>query len=372
MKHDTKVQLFQHHDSADAEVKRAINNSFVTQFVVEWKKGRKSPTFVEDQRRALEEFDQKAHRRTADMAGTLNEARQKTNPAAATAPAVTSHPATENPATLNPAIPHPATSNPATSNPAPTQAPSNPAPIHPAPTHPATTSNDPSTTAPSKMRSVVRVKRKQMADAMDVDDSDDGSDYRPSALAPSSEQSRKKDKGKQRATPFPQPATTSPNVPEQVREHRWKNRRHAEATGEIHETPCEHCDKRGVACEKEVGGGACVLCWKGKVKCKYSAVRNVRPRQRRTGVKRAKSEIPVEKRRAKKSTPYVNVTSDEDSEEIAVPPSGATVPAPSGAPAPAPSGAPAPAPSRRAAPSRVPAPIQAPAPTVGQDSEDGQ
>jgi hypothetical protein len=171
---------------------------------LEWKNTRKSPTFVEDQWKALEEFDWKtgchmAH--SKDITGIL----PKTNPAPshltlppATSILATSNPATPNPATSNLAILDPATSNPAKSNPT-----SNPATSDPATLNLATSTQAPThlaTNAPNKPRSVVRVQRHQeKADAMDVDDSDDGSDYRPSVPAPSSELPQK-DKGKQKAT----------------------------------------------------------------------------------------------------------------------------------------------------------------------------
>jgi hypothetical protein len=129
-----------------------------------------------------------------------------------------------------------------------------------------------------------------------------------------------------------------------VREHCWKYRCQPAATREMHETACEPCTKRGLTCEKEAGGGVCVSCCKLKIKCNHSAVKNVRPRRQRVVVKRAPSDIPVE-RRVKKSMPYIEVTSDDE---------------------------PAQGPSQRLepGPSRVPAPSQMLAPA--RDSDNGE
>jgi hypothetical protein len=93
----------------------------------------------------------------------------------------------------------------------------------------------------------------------------------------------------------------------------WENRRKPTATGEYHDPPCDNCARRGLPCAKEEGGGACVLCWKGKIKCNYSTVKNTRPRQRQRRVyaKRTKVQVGVE-RRVKKSSRYVDVATEDE------------------------------------------------------------
>ena len=53
-------------------------------------------------------------------------------------------------------------------------------------------------------------------------------------------------------------------------------RRAAERTGNIHEPPCEHCEKREIRCEEDIALGACVYCRTLKLRCKYSGAKGKR------------------------------------------------------------------------------------------------
>ena len=65
----TKVDLFRHAESADAEIKQAFkSHSFLRRFIVEWKENHNSTNFIEDQCRALCELEQK----TGNMKPTGN------------------------------------------------------------------------------------------------------------------------------------------------------------------------------------------------------------------------------------------------------------------------------------------------------------
>jgi hypothetical protein len=48
-------------------------------------------------------------------------------------------------------------------------------------------------------------------------------------------------------------------------------------TGELHDPPCEQCDKLARPCQKEQSGRACVSCKQNKHKCNYSLRTAVRP-----------------------------------------------------------------------------------------------
>ena len=194
---------------------------------------------------------------------------------------------------------------------------------------------------------------------MDVDDTgDSGDEYKPST--PSPKAPAKKDKGKQRArltseesdVPLAQMIASSSKTvmqPAQPRKRNYQNRRDALATGEIHETACEHCAKKGLQCEKEVGGGACVACSRGKIKCMHAAAKKVKAQRRRISIKVAKRAMPVEKKRVMKSRPYVEV-SDEDSEPATF---RHQQPAPPPAPTPPPAPAPASSLQERPAPTQM-------------------
>jgi hypothetical protein len=70
-------------------------------------------------------------------------------------------------------------------------------------------------------------------------------------------------------------ATSSKLSPHRARTE--KDRRDPRATGALHEIPCRACAKKGVACQKEVRGRACVTCYKWKKRCTHSgAVREKR------------------------------------------------------------------------------------------------
>ena len=50
----------------------------------------------------------------------------------------------------------------------------------------------------------------------------------------------------------------------------WKHRRPANPTGKYHTVLCSTCIWRKIRCEIEAGGGVCVACYKGKIKCDQS------------------------------------------------------------------------------------------------------
>jgi hypothetical protein len=166
---------------------------------------------------------------------------------------------------------------------------------------------------------------------MDVDDARaSDKDYTPSP--PETPQPVvKKKKGKQRKvekTPEDNSDVPLSNlVAASTKEKKyWRPPR---ATGENHEAPCEHCEKKEIPCQKEVGGGACVECCRGKVKCIHSTVKNTRPRKRRRVVVKVPVErMAVEKRRPKKSMPYVEVTDDENEDKTTGRPAPASLQAP--------------------------------------------
>jgi hypothetical protein len=142
---------------------------------------------------------------------------------------------------------------------------------------------------------------------MDVDELDSsGDNYRPSSRSPAPVVKKERRK-----------SLDSDDLPleiaaaQQPRREK-KDRREPEPTGEVHEPPCEHCAKKNVRCQKERAGGACVLCYKGKVKCSHSAVRKVPQRRQKDG-----SNVP-QKRRPKKSKKFVPVTDDDSGKETAV------------------------------------------------------
>ena len=128
-----------------------------------------------------------------------------------------------------------------------------------------------------------------------------------------------KGKGKETAVDTSEEETSS-EVPlakaiAQVRRQAY--RRSPRATGVLHETPCSPCAKKNIPCEKEVAGGACVSCYKGKKRCTHSGVKQERIRKRKVSATREK----VVKKRVK-SMAYVEVTSDSESD------SGEMAPAP--------------------------------------------
>ena len=221
------------------------------------------------------------------------------------------------------------------------------------------------TPQPAPRLSTIRIDRRRVpppvVNEMDVDDSE-SSDYKPSPPSPAKlpakrgkgkkkvsssaaepAMSRLPAKGKEKApaaggeSNLPAPTEKTPvagdeRVPpaKAPAKKSWENRRAPMPTGQNHETRCENCAKKDIDCQKEAGGGACVLCWTWKVKCMHSGAKKTRARQRKVPVGR--SEVRVE--RTKKSTKYVEVTDEES-----------PAPSPERPPAPLPLPAPRPLPA---------------------------
>ena len=74
-------------------------------------------------------------------------------------------------------------------------------------------------------------------------------------------------KGKKSAQSTNREDESGTNPVKKVSEPGWKHRRPAEATGQYHAVSCGNCIRRSIRCEIEGGGGVCVACYKGKVKC---------------------------------------------------------------------------------------------------------
>jgi hypothetical protein len=104
-------------------------------------------------------------------------------------------------------------------------------------------------------------------------------------------------------------ATSSKLSPHRARTE--KDRRDPRATGALHEIPCRACAKKGVACQKEVRGGACVTCYKWKKRCTHSGAVREKRRKRKLKMEAALSDIVRQMKRPKKHIPYVEVTSDD-------------------------------------------------------------
>jgi hypothetical protein len=316
-------------------------------FLVAYSKSRTNATFVEDQRKALERFERKSgkvaptpapaprsaiapvispmpakefERKSGNVAPTtapappsalapVTQFEQKsgkvaTTPASATpsalARAISTVPARLTPAAVNPAFtPAAPSALPLAEPAAPVRAPF----IPPASQTIARqfTESPPPVAGPSSGR-VIRISRRQVPAPMDVDEPGSSSDdYRPSSPPAVVKKERRK-------------SLDSDDLPLEIAAARKprrdkKDRREAEPTGEIHETPCQHCAKKNVRCQKERAGGACVLCYRGKIKCSHSAVRKVSQHRRMDG-----SSVPA-KRRQKKSNKYVPVTDEESGKE---------------------------------------------------------
>ena len=97
-----------------------------------------------------------------------------------------------------------------------------------------------------------------------------------------------------------------------------KQRRQAEGTGTMHDPPCDCCERRGISCEKERGGGACVMCFRLKEKCNYSGKRQKDGKEKvvKVTVKMAKTKEP---RRVVKKRCEDDISDDEDEESGSVP-----------------------------------------------------
>jgi hypothetical protein len=181
--------------------------------------------------------------------------------------------------------------------------------------------------------SVIVIRRNWQLDDMDLDSS---SSYKPEASMSPLPAPRKKAKGKQKAITTADDSDDMPLLklapPKPVEKvSKSKDRRSPKPTGKTHTPACELCQKRGIACQEEVGGGSCVLCMKGKTRCDYALQKATRPTIRHRKDSRP-TEATVQKRRVKKSMPYVEV-SDEESQEVTVRPQ---VPAPAPMQSPAP------------------------------------
>jgi hypothetical protein len=111
----------------------------------------------------------------------------------------------------------------------------------------------------------------------------------------------KLDKGKQKAVTDDEDSDT----PVIVHKTRDNKRRAAEGTGKMHETPCENCAKKEIQCEIEAGGGACVFCWKRKVKCLHAAKSRLR--------KEGKGQ-PIALTKVKKSMPRLAGGNEKETE----------------------------------------------------------
>ena len=133
-------------------------------------------------------------------------------------------------------------------------------------------------------------------------------------------------------------------------------RRNAEGTGEFHDPPCDSCQKHGYSCEKERGGGACVVCAQRKGKCQYSGKKGASalkpPRKIPGTLKNRPRKTIVQKKKGKAWVDVSDKESDEEEKNPAPIRRQLLAPAPAPTPAPAPALEPAPTPAPTLAPSR--------------------
>lgn len=101
-----------------------------------------------------------------------------------------------------------------------------------------------------------------------------------------------------------------------------KMRRAPRGTGELHPEPCANCENKDLRCEVEVGGGACVICFRRKIKCKYSIIVKTESGHRRVSktLRSAGEDVGHSGRKGKaRAVQWMEVSSGEE-EHDAPPP----------------------------------------------------
>lgn len=141
-------------------------------------------------------------------------------------------------------------------------------------------------------------------------------------------------------------------------------RREPAPSSELHDPPCNRCERTGNECLKDVNGGSCSRCKRMKEKCNYAGIDLVRaqqPKKRRRMPRTFNQKAQAgdrEPARPPKRVPWVDVDTDEETSEPAAErgrPAPARVTPPASAPTgPADDQSPTPRPARYH--SRIPTP----------------